>query len=47
MDKRKSLENKLYKLLKNRPDQVVWTECGSISRQIMNLVKRTGKVEDK
>ena len=47
MDKRKSLENKLYKLLKNRPYNVVRAECDRIGRQIMELDKRTVKAEDK
>ena len=37
MDKRKSLENKLYKLLKNHPYNVVRSECDRIGRQIMEL----------
>ena len=37
MDKRNSLENKLYKLLKNRPYNVVRSECDRIGRQIMVL----------
>ena len=45
--KRKSLENKLYKLLKNRPYNVVRAECDRIGRQIMELDKRTAKAEDK
>ena len=47
MDKRTILENKLYKLLKNRPYNVVRSECDRIGRQIMELDKRTVKVEDK
>ena len=47
MDKRKSLENKLYKLLKNRPYNVVRAECDRIGRQIIELDKRTAKAEDK
>ena len=37
MDKRQSLENKVYKLLKNRPYNVVRSECDRIGRQIMEL----------
>lgn len=37
MDKRKSLENKLYKLLKNHPYNVVRAECDRIGRQIYEL----------
>ena len=37
MDKRAMLENKLYKLLKNRPYNVVRSECDRIGRQIMEL----------
>ena len=37
MDKRKSLENKMYKLLKNRPYNVVRAECVRIGRLIMEL----------
>ena len=47
MNKRKSLENKLYKLLKNRTYNVVRSECDRIARQIMELDKRTVKTEDK
>ena len=47
MDKRKSLESKLYKLVKNRPDNVVRSECDRIGRQIMELDKRTVKAENK
>ena len=47
MNKRQCLENKLYKLLKNRPYNVVRAECDRIGRQIMELNKRTVKVEDK
>ena len=43
MDKRQSLENKLYKLLKNRPYNVVRAECDRIGRQIMELDKRMVK----
>ena len=46
MDKRAMLENKLYKLLKNRPYNVVRAECDRIGRQIMELDKRTVKAED-
>ena len=42
MDKRKSLENKVYKLLKNRPYNVVRSECDRIGRQTMEL---DGKVK--
>ena len=37
MDKRQSLENKMYKLLKNRPYNVVRAECDRIGRQIYEL----------
>ena len=47
MDKRTILENKMYKLLKNRPYSVVRAECDRIGRQIMEMDKRTVKVEDK
>ena len=47
MDKRQSLENKMYKLLKNRPYNVVKAEGARIGRPIMELDKRTVKVEDK
>ena len=47
MDKRKSLENKMCKLLNNHPYNVVRSECDRIGRQIMELDKRTAKVEDK
>ena len=47
MDKRKFIENKLYKLLKNHPYNAVRTECNRIGRQLMELDKRTVKVEDK
>ena len=47
MDKRMSLENKLYKLLKNHPYNVVRSECDRIGRQIIALDKRTVKTEDK
>ena len=47
MDKRQSLENKLDKLLKNPPYNVVRSECDRIGRQIMELDMRTVKVEDK
>ena len=36
----KSLENKLYKPLKNRPYNVVRAECDRIGRQIMEVDKR-------
>ena len=47
MDKRQSLENKMFKLLKNNPYNVVRAECDRIGRQLMELDKRTVKVEDK
>ena len=47
MNKRTMLENKMFKLLKNRPYNVIRTECDRIGRQIMELDKRTVKVEDK
>ena len=47
MDKRASLENKLYKMLKNHPYNVIRAECDKIGRQLMELDKRTVKVEDK
>ena len=47
MDKRTKLENKMFKLLKNRPYNVVRSECNRIGRQIMELDKRTVKAEDK
>ena len=47
MDKRTILENKLYKLLKNRSYNVVRAECDKIGRQLMELDKRTVKAEDK
>ena len=47
MDKRKFRENKMYKLLKNHPYNVVRAECDRIGRQIMELDKRTVKDEDK
>ena len=37
MDKRTILENKMYKLLKNHPYNVVRSECDRIGRQIMEL----------
>ena len=37
MDKRTILENKLYKMLKNRPYNVVRAECDRIGRQILEL----------
>ena len=43
----KSLENKLYKLLKNRPYNVVRAERDGIGSQIIDLDKRTVKAEDK
>ena len=45
--KRQSLENKMFKLLKNRSYNVVRAECDEIGRQLMELDKRTVKVEDK
>ena len=47
MDKRAMLENKMFKLLKNHPYNVVRAECDKIGRQLMELDKRTVKVEDK
>ena len=47
MNKRTMLENKMFKLLKNRPYNVIRTECDRIGRQIMELDKRTVKAEDK
>ena len=47
MDKRTILENKMFKLLKNRPYNVVRSERDRIGRQIMELDKRTAKVEEK
>ena len=47
MNKRTMLENKMFKLLKNRPYNVVRAECDRIGRQIMELDRRTVKVEDK
>ena len=47
MDKRAMLGNKMFKLLKNRPYNVVRAECDRIGRQLMELDKRTVKVEDK
>lgn len=47
MDKRAMLENKMFKLLKNHPYNVVRAECDRIGRQLMELDKRTIKVEDK
>ena len=47
MDKRAMLENKMYKLLKNHPYNVVRAECDKIGRQLMELDKRTVKVEEK
>lgn len=37
MNKREMLENKLYKLLKNHPYNVVRAECDRIGRQIYEL----------
>lgn len=37
MNKREMLENKMYKLLKNHPYNVVRSECDRIGRQIMEL----------
>ena len=47
MDKRQSLENKMYKLLKNHPYNVVRAECDRIGRLIMEPDKPTVKAEDK
>ena len=47
MDKRAMLENKMFKLLKNHPYNVVRAECDRIGRQLMELDKRMTKVEDK
>lgn len=47
MDKRAMLENKMFKLLKNHPYNVVRAECDRIGRQLMELDKRTVKVEEK
>lgn len=47
MDKRAMLENKMFKLLKNRPYNVVRAECDRIGCQLMELDKRTVKVEEK
>ena len=47
MDKRAMLENKMFKLLKNRPYNVVRAECDRIGCQLMELDKRTVKAEDK
>ena len=47
MDKRAMLENKMFKLLKNHPYNVARAECDRIGRQLMELDKRTVKVEDK
>lgn len=47
MDKRAMLENKMFKLLKNHPYNVVRAKCDRIGRQLMELDKRTAKVEDK
>ena len=47
MDKRAMLENKMFKLLKNYPYNVVRAECDRIGRQLMELDKRTVKAEDK
>lgn len=35
--KAKALENKMFKLLKNKPYNVVRTECDRIGRQIYEL----------
>ena len=45
--KRQSLENKMFKLLKNHPYNVARAECDRIGRQLMELDKRTVKVEEK
>ena len=42
-----ALESKMFKLLKNKPYNVVRSQCDRIGRQIMELDKRTVKVEDK
>ena len=47
MNKRAMLENKMFKLLKNHPYNVVRAECDRIGRQLMELDKRTVKVEEK
>ena len=47
MDKRAMLGNKMFKLLKNHPYNVVRAECDRIGRQLMELDKRTVKVEEK
>ena len=46
MDKRQSLENKLYKLLKNRPYNVVRAECDRIGRQIREIDNKFVKTVD-
>ena len=43
----KTLENKMFKMLKNKPYNVVRSQCDRIGRQIMGLDKRTVKAEDK
>lgn len=43
----KTLGNKMFKLLKNKPYNVVRSQCDRIGRQIMELDKRTVKAEDK
>lgn len=43
----KTLENKMFKLLKNKPYNVARSQCDRIGRQIMELDKRTVKVEEK
>lgn len=43
----KTFENKMFKLLKNKPYNVVRSQCDRIGRQIMELDKRTVKAEDK
>ena len=47
MNKRTMLENKMFKLLKNHPYNVVRAECDRIGRQLMELDKRTVKAEEK
>lgn len=44
----KSLENKMFKLLKNKPYNVVRTECDRIGRQIQELNNKAkgGKVAE-
>ena len=44
----KALENKMFKLLKNKPYNVVRTECDQIGRQIYELSSKVkgGKVAE-